>query len=361
MALLAAPWSDGELNEYRIKLPGGMTIGTFVYTAEANPSRVHNILLTTRAYVGGVPHQWSRVEAERETMRPISNTYMSAVLGDTRLDYEDRQARVQAKGKPATTVPLDGLYWDNEEVLWVMRRMPLSVGMKTKVAIMSPAGLPIKLDFSVTALEEVQVPAGKFRAYKVELGLVRQTIWVSADMPRPVVKLEAPGANIELASMRRVDTAPVTYRDNLTGLSVTAAPGWIFAPNEEAGPGETSFRMLDPEGKAFAGGWAKPLKTDPPQIAQQLRESLEEKTKSRSSELKAYQLRPSSVQTKAIGGQQAMSCVADYLDGDKKMVEYVALVATPNAKAVLFTRIAAEQFDSYRPRFDAIVETLKIQ
>jgi hypothetical protein len=268
---------------------------------------------------------------------------------------------MQPKSKPAKTIPLDGLHWDNEEALWVMRRMPLSVGYKGKLPIVGPAGIAIKLDVEVPAIEEVQVAAGKFRAYKLVLELVRQTIWISVDAPRLAVKLEAPGATIELVSVRRVDHAPVHYRDTKTGLSLTAPAGWLLQPNEETPAGETLVTMLDPDGRSSAGLWAKSLQTDAAQVAQQLRDSLNEKIKARTSEFKGYQVRSASIQTRAIGGRQAMSAVADYLEGEKKMAEYLIFVTAPKTKTVLFSRFAADEFEALQKRFDAIAETTKIE
>lgn len=358
--LQPAPWSDGELTEYRIKLPAGMSIGSYVYSVEANPSRPQNLLLTSRAYVGGMPHQWSRVEVERDTMRPISISYSSQFVGEFRMDYEARQARMQPKGKDAKTIALDGAYWDNEEALWVMRRMPLAAGYKTKLPVLSPMGVPLKIDLTVQGIEEVQVKAGKFRCFKVELSVVKQLFYIAVDAPRQVVKMEANGVTIELENLRRVDSSPVAFRDPKTGLSLTAPAGWIFVNNPEAPGSETHVSMLDPNGRGFAALWANTEKIEAAQIASKLRDRVEEKMTARAKSMKEYKLRPATVQTRTVGGQQALSCAADYVENNLKMVEYLVWLRSENKEALFFSRVPAEEFEAFRARIDAIVDTAKL-
>jgi hypothetical protein len=359
-ALLPAPWEEGEVAEYRIKLPAGTTIGAFIYTVETNPSRPRSFVFNSRGYVGGVPQQWSRSEVDRDSMRPISMTYVSPVIGDFQIDYDGRQARVQPKGKDARSVPLDGDYWDNEEALWVLRRTPLSVGLKTKLPVVSPLGAPLKIGVNVTGIEEVQVKAGKYRCYKVELDLVRQVFYIAADGARPVVKMEANGVSLELESLRRADSGPVAYRDGGTGLSLTAPAGWLFLENGNAPSNETSVSMLDPTGRAFAAIWARTEKAEKSAIATMLREGVDAKVRDRSAFLKNYQVRPESVQPRAIGGQQALSCIADYEEQGRKMSEYLIWITAEKHRALFFARVPQSEMDAFRARFDAIVETARI-
>ena len=361
--LLPAPWADGELLEYQMKLGGGKEYGTMFFSVEPNPARPQNLLLQNRAYAGGLPAQRSRIEVERESMRPVSLNYFNLGLGETQIDYDTRQARVLVKGKEAKLLPLDGLTFDNEETTFLVRRLPLAAGYKIKLPLVSPIGASVKLDLTVLGIEDVQVPAGKFHCYKFQFEGINQTFWVAMDAPRPIVKFEIGAAvSVELASMRRVDPlTPVAYRDAKTGLAVTAAPGWVLKPNSIPQAEETSVQMMDPEVKAYAAIWGQNWKCDKATIAQQLRASVDEKAKTRADIFKDYRVRPESVQLREIAGQQALSCIADYVEGDRKMIEYTTWVQTENSRCSFYTRTGASEFDEYRKRFDPIIESVRLK
>ena len=361
--LLPAPWADGELLEYQMKLAGGKDYGTMVLTVEANPARPQNLVLQNRLYAFGAPAQHSRLEVERDSMRPVSLDYFNIGLGESHIDYEARQARVETNGKEPKTVPLDGLTFDNEEGLFLARRLPLAAGYKVRLPLVSPVGTPVKINFTVLGVEDVAVPAGKFHCYKFEFEGIKQTFWISMDGARPVVKIDVAGAmSMELVSMRRVDpVTPVEYHDAKTGLSVTAAPGWMFKANDVPQADESSTQMLDPEVKAFAILWGKTKKCDKSAIAQELRAQMEEKTKARSEALKDYRVRPETVQPRQVAGYQALSCMADYQEGDQKRIEYSVWVQAENSRCLFIGRAGAADFDTFRKRFDAIVETVRLK
>lgn len=323
------------------------------------------MVFENRTYTIAGPAQHSRIEVERDSMQPFALTFFHMVLGETRTQYEGRQARVEVPGKPPAVVPLAELAFDNEEVVFLVRRLPLAAGYKVKLPLVSPMGVALKLDVEVLPTEEVEVPAGKFRCHKLEFAGLPQTYWVATEAPRPIVKIDSGAMSIELASMRRLDQlTPVEYRDAKTGLTLTAAPGWMMMPNPMVrAADETSVQMFDPEMKAMAAIWGKKKSRDPADIARQLREEVDAKEKSRQAALKDYRVRPESIQPRQIGGQQALSCIADYSDLvlKRKMVEYLVWVYTPNSACQFFARVAASDFEEFRKRFDPIVETVRLQ
>jgi hypothetical protein len=362
LKLLPAPWSEGELLEYELRTSGGAALTTMVLTVEANPARPQNLIFQNRAYTGGQPMQNSRVEVERESMRPVSLSYFNMALGETRIDYEAGQARVQGKGKEPRTLALEGPVFDNESVLFLVRRLPLSAGYKTALPLVSPIGMPVKLEFAVLGTEDIQVPAGKFHCYKFEFRGIPQTYWIAMDAPRQVVRFDVGTVSFELASARRVDpVAPVEYRDQYTGLSLTATPGWIVQAPPESQSGEYTIRMLDPEAKAFAAVWEMVVKCDKAKIVSTLQSQPEDKAKERRKMFKDYTVRPGSIELRQIGGQHALSAIADYTEGTAKKTEYLVWVFTENSRCQFFARTAAAEFDAFRKRFDPIVETVKLK
>ncbi|MCX6622937.1 MAG: hypothetical protein NTY38_18100, partial [Acidobacteria bacterium] len=154
----------------------------------------------------------TRVEVESESMRPVRESMLMRPMLDASLEFDSRQARIVQTGKDTKMVALDGPVFTNEELTWMMRRLPLRSGYKVTVPTFTILGMTVKLELTASGPEEVTVPAGKFRCFKVEV--VGQSIWVSSEGTRPVVKTSAMGVVTELVSVRNQrDLAVVNYRD----------------------------------------------------------------------------------------------------------------------------------------------------
>ncbi len=360
--LLPIPWGDSELSEFQIKLPNGNVLGTKIFSIAPSETSAQSVIIRNREYMRATPVLWSRVEADRDTMRPIAASFNSPYIGEDKVDYEAAQARMQVKGQEAKVFALDGPIFDNEEWVFWFRRLPVALGYKTILPIMGPFRGPIKISLNVLAVEDVQVAAGKFHCYKVELPEIRQTFWLAVDGARPVVKMETMGVAIELASAHRVDsTAPVTYQDARFGLSFTASPGWIVQPEQSSEKDETTLFLLDPEPKGSVVLRAQAKKTEKTDIVRQLRAAVDEHVEKRSKFLTDYKIRPETMQMRQIGGNQALSCVAEFVDDKKQMVEYLTFVRSENTTSLFTATVEASGLDEFRKRVDPILETLKIK
>jgi hypothetical protein len=78
-----------------------------------------------------------------------------------------------------------------------------------------------------------------------------------------------------------------------------------------------------------------------------------------------YHIRINGCQPGDISGRRALSCVGEYLQGKKAMVEWFVFVRTRDTLAEFFnlapsTDVPADQFDSYRERFQPVVQSLLI-
>lgn len=360
--LLPIPWGESELSEFQIKLPNGNVVGTKIFSIAPSETSAQSVIIRNREYMRATPMVWSRVEADRDTMKPIAASFSSPYIGEDKVDYEATQARMQVKGQEPKVFPLDGPIFDNEEWVFWFRRLPVALGYKTILPIMGPFRGPLKISLNVLAVEDVQVTAGKFHCYKVELPEIRQTFWISVDGARQVVKMETMGVTIELVSVHRVDsTAPVPYQDAKIGLSFTASPGWIVRPEQPSEKDETNLFLLDPEPKGSAVLWAQVKKTEKSEIARQLRAAVDEQVEKRSKYLKDYKIRPETMQVRQVGGNQALSCVAEFVDDKKEMVEYLTFVRSENTTSLFSAMVEASGLDEFRKRVDPILETLKIK
>lgn len=96
----------------------------------------------------------------------------------------------------------------------LIRRLPLAVGYETTLPLFVIFnGQLIDIGLEVTAIETVEVPAGTFECYKVDLA-IQKTLWFSTGPERYMVKLDGAGVITELTEIgtRKIDE-PITYED----------------------------------------------------------------------------------------------------------------------------------------------------
>ena len=355
--LLPAPWAEGEILEYRMKLAGGMTAATMVYSVDRGAADTWQ--LKTCTYMGtGV--SWSRVEARRDNMRPIESWMHNWMLGTAHAAYQGSQVVLELKGKPASTVTLDGPTYDNEEFYHLIRRLPLTPAYKTAISVISSlGGVAVNVTLQVTALEDVETPAGKFQAYKVELSTMRQIFWVANEPRRLLVKFEGPAFTTELVSIRNRDNlTPLTYSDP-SGYSVALPAGWLTQP--APAPSKETVFLLDPEMTANVIVWAGQKSADKAALESNLRSAAETVIENRVKGMPDFKVRPDSWQTRQINGRPALSLIADFTMLNRKQVEYITWVR--NESLITQFRIMSDpgDFEAVRNRMDPILETVRLK
>jgi uncharacterized protein len=370
LKLLPAPWTDGEVLELNMKLAGGMPAGAAVYSIDGAPEdRSHRWLAQSRTYTVG-SKQITRVTMDRASLQPFSSS-TDYLLGQIRVEYQGRQAQVWTKGQESPrTVDLEAPTYDNDEWLYLLRRMPLAPGFKVNVALLAPTGLVVKVSFEVLATEDVEVPAGKFRCYKVQLSPLNQTFWIAADGPRYLVKLEANDVMVaELSGVRIGGPGRErTFRDEQMGFSLAAPGDWIFMKIETGGTPKpdspVNVALFDPQATATCSLRVQKKDTQKEAIEQGLSKLAETFAGVQAESVKDYKVREGSWQSRQIGGRPALSCVADLADPivkDHKLVEYVTWVQSESLNARIEARLEPGELEKFQKRFDPILESLELR
>lgn len=125
----------------------------------------------------------SSVDADAKSFVPISRTWNHALIGDASAAYSAGEVEIARPGKDLIKMASETTVYDNEQAMYVMRRLPLEVGYKATVPLVSSLGgsaVPFPLAVEVTTKELVEVPAGKFGCFNVALN-IGQTLWFSVD------------------------------------------------------------------------------------------------------------------------------------------------------------------------------------
>jgi tetratricopeptide (TPR) repeat protein len=372
------PWVDGEALKLVLRLPAGLRVGTCIWSAEsttvAGKEAWH---LEVRKYFasGQNAQGLTWIDAPADTFRPVAGVRKSTILGDFEAVFKPGVVEVTSKGAGKDTVDrveIDQPVYENDQFMWVARRLPLEVGYKTSLQLFP---LVVKRviypRLEVTAKEKVTVPAGTFECYKVEFAVdappfpPSQTYWFSADPNRYLVKFEAGGTIGELTEiMHRKPGKPALYENEEFDFSLTAPEGWFFYEHDSRGtPDVMIVLMLDPQAEirqAVVEVVKKPAPIDHASIP----ELAEDQLKGIKTFLKDYKLRGDRWVEGEIAGIPTVSFIGDYKEGDRKMVEYrIYLLGAKVEKhvATFVFKTSADQFERYHDAFDGIVGSYRAE
>ena len=87
-------------------------------------------------------------------------------------DQQKGKLNIEAKtaqGTNAASVSYPANAWDNDQLLTSLRALPLAEGYTFTVPIFAGSTAPVNIKVTVVGTEQVDVPAGRFNAYKVDL------------------------------------------------------------------------------------------------------------------------------------------------------------------------------------------------
>ena len=331
-----------------------------VHAAEANGRPIWR--LDKRACAGG--QSFSRVEVEADSFNPLRSRWKHVIIGDVEAVYAPGRVELKSKGKSELKkVGFEGAVYDNEEVIQLMRRLPLAPGYTTTLRCLATLGggmiVPVKLD--VTGREQVETPAGKFECYRVELN-INQTFWYATDARRLLVKFEAGGSVVELAEVRqRASGAPVSYTDPALHFTVSAPAEWDFYRRVPQAPkARTVLLILDPEAVGTSQLVVQGVARLKPESRKSVRDWANAQIAADAKVLKHLAIRSESWQERVVAGHPGLSYLGDYVEGQEKMVSYGILGWDETIATEFQFQLPARDFDELRPKFDGIVESYKL-
>jgi hypothetical protein len=368
MPLMPAPWVDGEEMQLDIKFPTGYKIGTASYRVNAGETNGQKIWRLTTQIFTTAQHS-SRVEVEAASFKPIHCWLKINLIGEVDVTYSPGYAELRtAEKNEVQKIDLTGAVYDNEEVIQLMRRLPLASDYKTTVHALTGLGggniVPVQIE--VTGQAKVEVPAGSFDCYKVELsvaGQMKQTFWYSTDAHHYLVKFESKGVIGELAAVTQREAGePVQYHDPAFGFSLTAPADCMFH-RADMRIDKTKTRVVvlaqDQLGVSVANVGSRTNLW--PEAQKSLRAWAEKEIAEGEGGrlMEELTIRPESWKDRTVAGKPGLSVIGDYVEiGEKKVC--CAVFTFGNTNAATFVLLAkAKNFVAFQPKFDAIVDSYK--
>jgi len=200
------PWGDRELIDYTIQDYDGNEIGSTGLTLARELGDAY-VLKQVLGYKGQVFVFLIIVKVRADNLKPVTGMITLGNISPaplTEFRYEDSTLSIENTNTEGEvtykTIDIPEDAYDHYELPFLLRAIPLELGYTTTFTnvIVNRAE---KQAATVTVIgeEELQVPAGNFDTYKVELTSAGDTkyFWCAKDMPHYMVKWDN-GAEITL-------------------------------------------------------------------------------------------------------------------------------------------------------------------
>jgi hypothetical protein len=362
LKLEPAPWKDHEALQLNMKFPNGLDIGSYLYRIDSETAdgrecwRCKSRVVVTLG--DGKGDGYSTVLVDKHTFAPIRSYWNQSVLGIADAVYKPNVIELKNQNaSSAREISYEPPIFDNEEGVQLMRRLPLAIGYSTTLKIFpSLTGVILPLECKVVGKELVETPAGKFDCFKVNLSIVNQTFYFSADEHRYLVKFEAGGISVELARIFAFEPGQSTTF-NSEEFRCTLPPDWFTyaVPAKEKQP--LVVCLLNTDNMAIGKIVLQPRSN---------RKSADTATAWRDSEIEEYknslvdlQVREGGLANSTVAGSPAASFIADFKQEDRKMALYDTEIFGDQSVLSVRTRVAADQLDAFRKQLDQVIQSIQ--
>ena len=363
----AAPWVDGEILQMALKVRSGQQAGIQFYRIESVQESGNTLwkLWTVGGSVGITQH--TTVLMDAASFSPATSIQDSGSYGVFTALFSPKQVEFVTTRRDSATkkqFPLERPVYDYAQLAHLLRCLPLQEGFQTGILIANSEKASLwDGKITVVAREKVIVPAGAFDCFKTTLEVVGQTYtyWISTDTHSYIVKENHAGLmTLELNSIETVEKdKPVYYVDSKSGISLEAPFGWLVGSTDLGG--EHMISLFGPEAKAegallFAKRKGEADNTTLDYVADKEIEAEQKR-------YKEFTVRPDSRGPVSISGFNAVRYIADFkqLMTEKDMVRYRFLLMSPTAGYQIRFETGRENFENFRPAFDSIISSLRLQ
>ena len=331
--LLPEPWTVPESSQLNIRRNGSFTgeylfysVDPDTYAPRPTGGPAENIIVLSWELKTAKTTRSVTVPVNRETwLSPVD------LWGRPRAPSLESDDDL---GDPAAA-PFGGPAVDVEVSVFLMRRLPLAVGYKTRLKthpFTLNHNVPPEVELAVTAIDTIETLGGRYKCYRVSFPALGQTFWIGIEGARPFVKFQSGSVEAELVKT----WGPTNVLQS--ALTFVTAAG-IKLDSQEMGPGASGSARFIVEGTAVNVNIRK-IYTPKAEIAEALRRWLARSNYS--------DLRSESVQARMIGGQQALSFIAGN--------SYFVWVRTES----MFLRFSTQISAVNRWRLDQLLSTAKI-
>jgi len=361
--LLPVPWGDGDELHLEMKLPTGLSVGYQIYRIGKFEKEGRALWECSAWQIVTLNNQAgkSRVLVDQETFAPIKSQWKHSLLGEAEATYDKNKVVIKLANKDEpTTLKLDSTTYDNEQGAELFRRLPMKVGYKTKVniiPILTATQVPLGLE--VSKIETIEVPAGEFECFRLDLD-IGQTFWISNDDNRYLVKFEAGGVAANLTKVRPYQvnqSSPLKHER----FSATLPPDWFaFTPSGSKKKDKSKTILIDPAASVQARIEANSLESIK-KVHESPRAWLDSTIEKYQNRTKDFSLSDAGIETITLGDREAVIATFEFHEGDKVMEgQHICVFGDSSAVNLQFGTSKGD-FKQWQPAIKEILASLKVE
>ena len=152
------------------------------------------------------------------------------------------------------------------------------------------------------------------------------------------------------------------YRDPALGFSLTAPADWLFhRPDTSTDKDKARVVVLDPDGIATSIVSVGTRKALWPEAQKSLRAWADKEIADGegSKALKDLTIRPDSWKDRPVTGKAGLSFIGDFVENSEKKIGYAVFTFGDTNAATFVLLCSVKDFEAFRPKFEAIVDSYK--
>ena len=363
------PWFDGEYSLYQINSPVGTNIGAsdiaMIKTIVDNKEiwRLENHLtIPLENYTRS-----TRLDIDSQSFYPIKETMHSTAIESYQVQYLPNKIQLTTINKGKTNsqdLSITSPTYDSEQLIPLLRRLPLTENYKTQFSILSaPTGIINEIELSVTGKQTIDVGAGSFESYEISMSVYKneqlmatQKAWVSIDANKQLIKFKNDTITMELAKVSDLQMDPPNhFQDNKFPLSLNAPEDWrIFSVNSPDPSMSLFLQLFSP---SFASSGLLAVKSFGKNAPKNLSVKMitDGDIHALKGYFKNYVIRPDSSHDFNADSLSARSFIADYQYLNKDMVEYRSYFLGQEHVYWFVFRAEKDKFNTDKAQLEKIV------
>jgi hypothetical protein len=215
--LLPIPWINGEELSYKVFTAKGKHVAVETLSAKLAVESGREVWKFSR-YVGHVSNrQHENVIVDSQTFSPLGSSKRSLKKGFSKTSYSGDGITTtfpeNPKHKPNMVIH-DAHIYDNQQIRYLIRRLPLTQDYTITQPIFSPeANKAINMKLKVTGKETIEAAKQSFTTYRVKIDFVvndkvGQSIqmWIADNEQRYILKTETPSTTYLLSEINQRDS-----------------------------------------------------------------------------------------------------------------------------------------------------------
>ena len=360
--LIDVPWGEGDELHLEMKLQTGLGIGLQVYRIEKSEVDGHPAWECNTWQIVTINGQRgkSQVFVEPKTFAPIQSTWSHTLLGKSEATYKPNEVVIKLLNtNQETTLKLDSRHFDNEQAAEVFRRLPLKVGFKSTLNVVSPLSASlVPIGLKVNKTETIKVPAGTFECFCLELDL-GQTFWISRDSHRYIVRFDARGVSAELVKATHPKAGETILLES-DHFETVLPPRWIaYHPTDLSKKDKERTILIDHLATIEAsvdGERLEPLKLKHDSPVAWLQSTVDQIKPT----LQGFILLTGGVRAIKVGGLDAAVVDTEFDQGQKRMRAQMVVVFGESSAVTLQYKADEDSFERVKPALDRIIDKLTV-